>query len=143
MAGMGADIDLSDLRFWTLPDDRRMAAFAELRARPAPTLFAEPRIPLVKAGPGYYALTRHADVVEASRHPEVFSSEPAANSIPDLPRYLAAYFGSMINMDDPRHARLRRIVSRAFTPKMVSGLRAGIEDTSTRIVDTLLANQSG
>ncbi|NUR25078.1 MAG: cytochrome P450 [Catenulispora sp.] len=143
MAGMNADIDLSDLRFWTLPYDQRMAAFAELRARPAATLFAEPRIPLVKAGPGYYALTRHADVVAASRHPEVFSSEPASNSIPDLPRYLATYFGSMINMDDPRHARMRRIVSRAFTPRMVAGLRDDIRGTATRIVDTLVANKSG
>ncbi|GAA1972971.1 cytochrome P450 [Catenulispora subtropica] len=143
MAGMGVDIDLSDLRFWTLPYDQRMAAFAELRARPGAPLFAEPRFPLIKPGAGYYALTRHADVVEASRHPDVFSSEPASNSIPDMPRYLATYFGSMINMDDPRHARLRRIVSRAFTPKMVSGLMEDIRATSTRIVDTLLANRSG
>jgi cytochrome P450 len=140
---MATDIDLSDSRFWALPHTERMAAFAELRSRPAATLFAEPRIPLIKPGPGYYALTRHADVVEASRHPEVFSSEPATNSIPDMPRYLATYFGSMINMDDPRHARLRRIVSRAFTPKMVSGLMADIEGTAARIVDGLLARRTG
>ncbi|MFD0638527.1 cytochrome P450 [Catenulispora yoronensis] len=143
MTSMGVDIDLSDLRFWSLPYDQRMAAFAELRARPAATLFAEPRFPLIKAGAGYYALTRHADVVEASRYPAVFSSEPASNSIPDMPRYLATYFGSMINMDDPRHARLRRIVSRAFTPKLVTGLKADIEAASARIVDTLLANRTG
>jgi cytochrome P450 len=136
-------IDLSDNRFWALPYDRRMAAFAELRARPAAPMFAEPRFPLIKPGRGYYALTRHADVVEASRHPEVFSSEPTANSIPDLPRYLADYFGSMINMDDPRHARLRRIVSRAFTPKRVAGLQADIEATCARIVDGLLARRTG
>jgi cytochrome P450 len=136
-------IDLSDARFWSLPYDQRMAAFAELRARPAAPLFAEPRFPLIKPGRGYYALTRHADVVAASRHPDVFSSEPASNSIPDMPRYLATYFGSMINMDDPRHARLRRIVSRAFTPKLVSGLMADIEATSAQIVDGLLARRAG
>ena len=135
--------DLSDTRFWSLPYDQRMAAFAELRSRATAPLFAEPRFPLIKPGPGYYALTRHADVVEASRHPEVFSSEPASNSIPDLPRYLATYFGSMINMDDPRHARLRRIVSRAFTPKLVSGLMTGIDAACTRIVDDLLAHRAG
>lgn len=140
---MATHIDLSDNAFWSLPHDRRMAAFAELRARPVAPLFAEPRFPLIKPGRGYYALTRHADVVAASRHPEIFSSEPASNSIPDLPRYLAAYFGSMINMDDPRHARLRRIVSRAFTPKLVTGLKTDIGATSARIVDGLLARRTG
>ena len=140
---MATDIDLSDNSFWSLPYDQRMAAFAELRARPVAPLFAEPRFPLIKPGAGYYAITRHADVVEASRHPELFSSKPTANSIPDLPRYLAAYFGSMINMDDPRHLRLRRIVSRAFTPKLVSGLMADIEGASAGIVDGLLARRTG
>lgn len=139
----GTAIDLSDNRFWALPYDQRMAAFAELRAQPAAPLFAEPRFPLIKPGAGYYALTRHADVVEASRHAELFSSEPTSNSIPDMPRYLASYFGSMINMDDPRHARLRRIVSRAFTPKLVSGLKTDIETASARIVDDLLAHRAG
>jgi len=143
LKAMAADIDLSDNAFWTLPYDRRMAAFAELRARPVAPLFAEPRFPLIKPGRGYYALTRHADVVEASRHPEIFSSEPTSNSIPDLPRYLATYFGSMINMDDPRHARLRRIVSRAFTPKLVTGLKADIGKTCADIVDGLLARRTG
>ena len=52
---------------------------------------------------------RHADVVQASRNPEVFSSGKGATSIADLPVEFNEYFGSMINMDDPRHARLRRI----------------------------------
>ena len=136
-------IDLSDNRFWSLPYDQRMAAFAELRARPAAPLFAEPRFPLIKPGAGYYALTRHADVVTASRHPEVFSSEPTSNSIPDMPRYLAAYFGSMINMDDPRHARLRRIVSRAFTPKLIGALKTDIDAACTQIVSGLLTRRTG
>jgi cytochrome P450 len=66
---------------------------------------------------GYYALVRHADVAEASRNPGLFSSAAGATSIPDQPAEFSEYFGSMINMDDPRHGRLRRIVSRAFTPK--------------------------
>ncbi|WP_194894246.1 cytochrome P450 [Catenulispora pinisilvae] len=140
---LGTDIDLSDNRFWALPYDQRMAAFAELRARTTAPLFAEPRFPLIKPGAGYYALTRHADIVEASRHPEIFSSEPTSNSIPDMPRFLATYFGSMINMDDPRHARLRRIVSRAFTPKLVTGLKTEIEATAAQIVDGLLARRAG
>ena len=56
---------------------------------------------------------RHADIVEASRRPDVFSSGRGTTSIQDLGADFGEYFGSMINMDDPRHARLRRIVSRA------------------------------
>ncbi|GAA4326363.1 hypothetical protein GCM10023178_38910 [Actinomadura luteofluorescens] len=78
--------DLSDLAFWSLPPDRRLAAFARLREREHPAFFPELKLPFIRSGRGYYALTRHADVVEASRTPEVFSSEPCSNSIADLPR---------------------------------------------------------
>ena len=70
---------------------------------------------MVPKGKGYYALTRHADVAEASRHPEIFQSGHGATSIVDLPEEMHEFFGSMINMDNPRHASLRRIVSAAFT----------------------------
>src|SRR5262245_31082297 len=103
-------IDLSDTEFWARPLAERRAAFALLRAREQPTFFAEPETPFAETGPGYYALVRHADVVEASRNPEVFCSGKGATSVADLPVEFSEYFGSMINMDDPRHARLRRIV---------------------------------
>ncbi|WP_433473230.1 cytochrome P450 [Spirillospora sp. CA-142024] len=129
--------DLSDLAFWSLPQARRLEAFARLRERETPAFFPELKLPFIRTGPGYYALARHADVVEASRTPEVFSSEPCSNSIADLPRYMARYFGSMINMDDPRHAKIRRIVSRAFTPRVLAKLDADLQTTATRIVDDL------
>jgi methyl-branched lipid omega-hydroxylase len=44
----------------------------------------------------------------------------------------------MINMDDPRHARLRRIVSRAFTPKMIKKFEDDVQRTAAEIVDELL-----
>jgi cytochrome P450 len=68
----------------------------------------------VRSGNGYWALVRHADVSEASRRQDVFSSEPSATSIQDFPAYMGRFFGSLINMDDPRHAKIRRIVSRAL-----------------------------
>jgi cytochrome P450 len=84
-------------------------------------------------------LVRHADVAEASRHPELFSSARGATSIVDLPAEYNEYFGSMISMDDPRHARLRRIVSRAFTPKMIKRFEEDVQRTAAQIVDELLA----
>jgi methyl-branched lipid omega-hydroxylase len=132
------DIDLSATEFWGLPAADRQAAFALLRAGEHPPFFAEPESPFAERGPGYFALVRHADVVEASRNPEVFCSRKGATSILDLPAEFNEYFGSMINMDDPRHARLRRIVSRAFTPRMIGKFEEDVQRAATRIVDDLI-----
>jgi cytochrome P450 len=134
-----AGMDLSGLEFWGRPLTERAAYFAVLRAQQRTQFFAEPEVPLVERGPGFYALVRHADVVEASRHPDVFSSGRGAVSIADLPVEFNEYFGSMINMDDPRHARLRRIVSRAFTPKLIARFEDDVRRAAATIVDDLLA----
>ncbi|HEY6278600.1 MAG TPA: cytochrome P450 [Streptosporangiaceae bacterium] len=134
-----ADIDLSDTEFWGWPLARRRAAFATLRAAGQPPFYAEPESPFGEPGPGYYALVRHADVVAASRNPEVFSSARGATQILDVPVEFNEYFGSMINMDDPRHARLRRIVSRAFTPRMIQKFEGDVQRVAAMIVDGLLA----
>jgi cytochrome P450 len=134
------DVNLSTDEFWAMPPAARHAAFAALRALPGPAFFPEPKFPFAAAeGGGYYALVRHADVAEASRHPELFSSARGATSIVDLPAEYNEYFGSMISMDDPRHARLRRIVSRAFTPKMIKRFEEDVQRTAAQIVDELLA----
>jgi cytochrome P450 len=133
-----AGVDLSDLAFWGLPLADRAAAFAVLRAQERPQFYAEPEVPFAEKGPGFYALVRYPDVVEASRHPEVFSSRKGATSIVDLPAEFNEYFGSMINMDDPRHARLRRIVSRAFSPRLIAKFEDDVRRTAAAIVDDLL-----
>ncbi|GII00454.1 linalool 8-monooxygenase [Planobispora takensis] len=138
-----SDIDLSDVAFWERPMTERESAFAVLRAQPHPIRFPEPEISFAPAGPGYYALVRHADIIEASRNPEVFCSGRSSTSIHDLPVEFNEYFGSMINMDDPRHARLRRIVSRAFTPKMIKQFEDDVQSEATRIVDDLIAEGPG
>src|SRR6516164_3633022 len=133
-----AGIDLSANEFWGLPLPERSAAFALLRAQPQPPFFAEPETPFAEVGPGYYALVRYADVVEASKHPKVFCSGKGATSIPDLPVEFNEYFGSMINMDDPRHTRLRRIVSRAFSPRLVAKFTDDVQRAAAEMVDDLL-----
>ena len=132
-------IDMSRNEFWALPLTERQAAFAELRALDSPPFFEAPEIPFDTEERGYYALVRHADVAEASRNAELFSSARGATSIVDLPAEFNEYFGSMINMDDPRHARLRRIVSRAFTPKMIKKFEEDVQRRPPWIVDDLLA----
>jgi cytochrome P450 len=134
-----AGIDLSANEFWGLPLAERATAFALLRAQPQAPFFAEPQNPFSDQGPGYYALVRYADVVEASKHPDVFCSGKGATSIPDLPVEFNEYFGSMINMDDPRHARLRRIVSRAFSPRLITKFQDDVCRAAAKVVDDLLA----
>ncbi|MEV1204866.1 cytochrome P450, partial [Microbispora rosea] len=131
---MDTAADLSHIPFWGLPQAERHEAFRRLRALDHPAFFRENKIPFIGHGAGYYALVRHADVTGASRDPAVFSSEPTANSVPDMPRWLAVYFGSMINMDDPRHARLRRIVSRAFTPRILAKMEEDLGRAAREIV---------
>ncbi|WP_051343183.1 cytochrome P450 [Pseudonocardia spinosispora] len=130
---------LLDLEFWARPESERMAVFAELRRldRPAYLPF-EYRMPVKLRRAGFYGLVRHADVSEVSRHPELFSSEPSANSLIDMPAWLDPYFTSMISMDDPRHARIRKVVSRAFSPRLLSKISDDLARRASRIVDDVL-----
>jgi cytochrome P450 len=134
------DIHLDQLEFWTAPPEEREGAFALLR-RERPMSFHEefeppPEIPLPR-GPGYWAVTRHADVLTASRRSDIFCSGKGIQ-IPDLPEELNEFFGSMIAMDDPRHSRLRRIVSRGFTPKALATLQHDVERRATEVIDAVI-----
>lgn len=132
------EIDLSDLEFWARPLPERDAVFSFLRQQPTVPFYTEPNLGWVEPGPGYYVLSRHADIVEASRRPDVFSSARGATSVPDPPPEFLEFFGSMINLDDPRHARLRRIVSRGFTPRMIKKLEDDVQRAAARIVDDVI-----
>ena len=56
-------------------------------------------------------------------------------SIPDLPAEALEFFGSFINMDDPRHARQRGIVSRSFTPRQLASVLDSVETICTEVID--------
>ncbi|WP_214369410.1 cytochrome P450 [Pseudonocardia sp. H11422] len=134
-----ARVDLSDIDgFWTAPIEARAAGFAGLRERDPIPFYAEPEFAYLPPGPGYHALTRLDDVVEASRTPQIFRSGQGSTSVADMPPEFLEFFGSMINMDDPRHARLRRIVSRGFTPRRLAALTEEVERTARTIVDDVI-----
>ncbi|HWE65141.1 MAG TPA: cytochrome P450 [Acidimicrobiales bacterium] len=139
-------IDLSDIEFWARPWEEREGAFQLLR-RDSPTHhFDDPEIPpemaflVPTAGKGYTALTKHAHISEASRHPEIFQSAQGATSMIDLPEEMLEFFGSMINMDNPRHARLRRIVSAAFNPRMIKSIEDRIEHVADDVINRVAAS---
>lgn len=133
------EINLTDWEFWRRPHEDRHEAFKTLRWHPELVRFEEPDIIIAPRGPGYYALTRHADIVEASRRPQDFCSGKGAISIPDMPGDMHEYFGSMISMDDPRHAKIRRIVSRAFSPRMIQRFEDQVEHVAGEIVANVAA----
>jgi methyl-branched lipid omega-hydroxylase len=118
-------------------------AYAQLRARPELPFFDTGPSPTGRTEAGYYALLSHADVTEASRNPAVFSSAAGASSVFDSTAEVSESSGSMLSMDDPRHARLRRIVSRSFTPKMIAKFDIDVRRTAAQVVDDLLAAGPG
>jgi cytochrome P450 len=136
------EIKFSDVEFWGLPLDLRYQAYKTLRDERPIAHFEEPEItgtsmPL-PPGTGYFAVTRHADVVAMSRQPEIFCSRHGATSTFDMPPVFLEFFGSMINLDNPRHARLRRIVNAAFTPRRVQRIDDEIHRAATSIVDDVI-----
>jgi len=132
---------ISDPEFWTAPREFREGAFRTLR-REQPISFWEEWEFLdspVPRGPGYWALTSHDDVWHVSRNPQLFQSGRGVN-IADLPMEIAEFFGSMIAMDDPRHFRLRSIVSKGFTPKEITRVEQYVREKAAGVVDHLLAD---
>lgn len=137
------DIDLSDLAFWDRPLHQRERAFALLRARRPLAYFRDPVLedaPFpMEEGRGNHAITRHRDVAEVSRHPEIYASGRGAVSLLELPQEMVDYFSGLISTDDPRHARLRRIVSNAFSPRRVLQIERMIDELAHEIVEGIAA----
>ncbi|HEY2774569.1 MAG TPA: cytochrome P450 [Candidatus Binatia bacterium] len=136
------EIDLSSIAFWERPLDEREGAFQTLRSQRPISFCAEPEVPGLDKGPGYWALTRHADVLTVSRNPEIFSSARGGVNVIDQPADFGEFFGSMIVMDDPRHARLRRIVSKGFTPAMLRKVEDNVETAAAGIIDAVIRQGS-
>lgn len=129
-------IDIAEAAFWHRPLEERMADFAILREE-GPFTRCEINMPLMDFVEPFYAVTRYAEVVEISRHPEDYCSGRGSTSIPDLPAEAMEFFGSFIVMDDPRHARQRGIVARSFTPKQLQGVLDSVERICTEVIDDM------
>ncbi len=84
-------------------------------------------------GLGFYCITRYADVVKASKDFRHFASEPNTFDTKDPPD--PGIDLMMINMDPPKHTRLRQIVSAGFHPRIIAYLESAIRDIVTDIID--------
>lgn len=125
------DVDLMDLDAFVRGEHHEM--FKVLREQAPVSFHPEPD------GPGFWAITKHADVRAVSRDWETFSSELGATFIPDQTEEAMAQLRlSILNMDPPRHNRMRRLVSRAFTPRMIQKLVDDIESRARRVIDDVI-----
>ena len=144
MPGMSADStpNISSLAFWSQPASARALTFAELR-RSIPVSFQEPSdFGMVRSARGFWAVTRHADVVHISRTPELFCSGQGVG-MGEIPVDLLELNASFLVMDAPRQTALRRVVSGAFTPRRVAQLQDRIQTEARRIVDEFVESGGG
>lgn len=120
---------------------------AELR-RAAPVWWCEQRIG--KGGfndGGYWVVTKLKDVKEVSRRNDIYSSwentaipqfpDDMAREDIDLQRFV------MLNMDGEHHDRLRRIISRGFTPRAINRLRDELDHRAQNIAKAAAAQGGG
>jgi cholest-4-en-3-one 26-monooxygenase len=132
-----ADIDVYDLDQYiqAVPHDQ----FRRLRAQ-APVF----RHPDPESDQGYWALTRHPDVVFVSRNPELFSSHEKTAMINEYPQeQVDQQRMFMLNQDPPDHTRMRSLVNRGFTPRMIARLEERIQATCDDIVAIAVAKGEG
>lgn len=129
--------DISTRRFWGQPFDVRDETFARLRAsdglswhRPLPSLFDT-------VEPGFWAVTRRADIAYVSQHPELFTSTQgvALDPMPAEVQKIATFF---LAMDPPEHTVYRRLISSAFTPRNVRRIEEQIQKNAVAVVDDLV-----
>ncbi|GII31789.1 cytochrome P450 [Planotetraspora mira] len=93
--------------------------------------------------PGFWALTKHEDVVHVSRHSDLFSSSQKLalfDEMPEPQRELQRMM--MLNQDPPEHTRRRSLVNRGFTPRAIGKLEDHIREICHQLVDEAKAKSS-
>ncbi|WP_338701660.1 cytochrome P450 [Streptomyces sp. Q6] len=138
----GGPPDVFDPRLYAagVPHDR----YRVLRDHHPVSWQAEPAVLGWPEGPGFWAVSRHADVVRVLKDATTYSSYLGATQIRDPdPADLPFIRGMMLNQDPPAHGRLRRLVSRAFTPRRVEGFERAARTRATALLDKALRADDG
>ncbi|MGH1489052.1 MAG: cytochrome P450 [Acidimicrobiales bacterium] len=130
-------IDLNDAATFStgIPHE----GFAEMRANAGLTWSP----PAGGDNTGFWAVSRHADLVTVSRDPETYSSAVGHIQIYDIDEDALSARASMIDLDPPVHTRLRRLISAAFTPRHVEDYRAAVRSRVSTCLDGLQAAGGG
>jgi len=134
---VGSRQSLSDPAFWDLPREERDETFALLR-REEPVSWQEPPLAWAPARwgtpRGYWAVTRHQDVREISRDSTRYRSGRGTLFFDNLPPDVEYGFSGWVSTDAPRHTQLRRLVSKAFSPRGVQQMEALILEEARKAV---------
>ena len=98
------------------------------------------------AGPGFWVITKHADVITCNRDAGAFSSAAARGGVVGLEDNLIEQTATeeaggrmMLMMDPPDHTRYRKLVNRGFTPRMINVLETHIRELTAKILDDAIA----
>jgi len=89
-------------------------------------------------GFGFWAVSRYEDVVHVLKSPDLFSSTAMGAATIAAAGDLAMRARTVINSDPPDHTRLRNLVNRAFTPRMVADLQPRIRDISKELIASMI-----
>ena len=130
------DVDLSDPRTFVagVPNDY----FRVLREEDPVHWQAERKLKGFLPWPGYWALTRYADVARVSRDSELFSTEVGTSSLNDLPpRLRRMAYDQLIQMDPPGHTELRNLMNVQFKPSAVMETEAHMRKVVCETLDRL------
>jgi cytochrome P450 len=126
-----SEIDLTDLDRWSRGAPHEW--FHRLRHQ-APVFWQDEL-----DGRGFWSLTRYGDILAASKDYATFSSELGGTSLMDLtPEQVQARM-SMLDSDPPKHRRLRNIVSKAFTVRVVNDYEHRIRAMFKEVLDGAFA----
>ena len=87
--------------------------------------------------PGFWSVTQYADVLTVSRDTTTYSSSRGISMMvdPDNPTPASGAGKMLITIDPPQHGRLRRLVNKGFTPRMVAQLEPSVRAITTSILD--------
>ena len=88
----------------------------------------------------FWLVTRHADVVEVSRNSQLWSS--TERIMIEARRSEPLPFRTMLHMDPPEHTRLRSLLARGFSPKMVATYEDRIREIATDLIETAAQHDS-
>ncbi|WP_040524229.1 cytochrome P450 [Gordonia effusa] len=123
------------------------AQFAELRSTMPVWWNAQPTEGNIFSDDGYWTITKHAHIREISKNNQAWSTyqKGAVMRLPDgiTAEQLDLTRALLINHDPPDHTRLRKIISRLFTPRAISSLTDGLRASAQRIAEAAAANTDG
>ncbi len=92
-------------------------------------------------GSGFWAVLRYADIMEASRRVDLFTSEEGIR-LEEMDAEETAARRTMMEHDPPTHTRLRRLVSRGFTRRKVESYEPQIRELAVQVVEAALAEHA-